>query len=52
VIPPAGSHDEFSRAVERGHRIVCFSSDLHMLQAAGAEHAETCLKVLGSGRPG
>ena len=52
VIPPTGTREEFSRAVERGHRIICFSSDLHLLQAAATDHAETCAKALADRRIG
>jgi 2-keto-3-deoxy-L-rhamnonate aldolase RhmA len=49
VIPAAGTDEQFAQSVDRGHRIVCFSSDLHMLQAVGAEHADVCTKLLNAG---
>lgn len=46
VIPPVGTRTEFTDQVARGHRIVCWSSDLHLLQAAGARDAQWCHKQL------
>lgn len=34
----------------RSARMVCFGTDLHVLEAVGAKRAATCLKILDDGK--